>query len=1131
MPKIAKALFLMVMGHLIFFSTLGYGDEEELFDLIVAPDALIALDLSGSMGSPPPGDWLYSDAASMSGPYSVCSGNVAYGKPTPTHNIRCLTNYHLCGESDSCTAPYYRASVKHYDPDGVPDSGDEYYTIDCGENRVDCSKREIAKRAIFSILDENKDGKIGTKDETDLGVRMGYMRFFKCKDTFTYSSHDSGYSGGCNQLSEGFQELGQRPQGYFQDLYSKVEKDVKYNGNMTPLAGALDEAKNFLEESKNGNPNASPPIPPDPYKNCRKKFVILITDGLDTLACNAGYGPVEFTKGWTYKRRRATVTAAKALADAGYKVFVVGFGADMPISAINTLNWAAYFGGTDNPDENNSLPTPLISVMSDPCTEDGTCAKFTLNSSNCTSLGEQLDEDCCSKVGTPSAPDCCNLAAHDPGFKPIKGYAFIATDAGALNHALRRAMDTVRQARYSFSIPSVSAARVKTTENDQNYIYEASFIPFVGRDPFWQGHLKKYRLDDSGRVVKPAVLDAGERLRDRTSRSMYTYLGGTLRPFEASISPTYFGYSDDEAGRKARDAIVGYIRGDSEYNEEGWKLGDIFHSHPITIDPPSLYYNDSRSLSAFNAYHTFREKNKSREWIVVVGANDGQFHAFSASTLEEKWSFIPPNLLPKLKLIAHSTEPAPASMSHQFFVDGPVTASEVWLGSGNGLSKSDRDWKTLLVFGLGRGVRDPERNNDPYYLWSSSPNCDSGFSRRYNPPHQYYCGYYAFDVTDTSADPPTFMWRINVKSSKQGRHLDEPWSRMALGRVMIDGNEKWVGFFGGGYNEGTQYEDDDGETRGKRGKGFFVADLSNGDIIWSYTKEDDGNLDYPIPAPPTILDWDNDGFIDTAYIADLGGNIWRFRFCSQTDGSTCNPSTWNRRASRLFNSSGAIRPVFTKPSVAMDTSGQLWVFWGTGNKMNPTETGTQDRFLAVKEKDFRSTYNITHLERLTTRAYSGTMPGWFIELGSGEKMLSDPTVFGGMVLFTTLAPAPMSGDPCLTTVGTGKLYALAMMPMVIDGITYNAGAGLMSRPTEPGSREGGARSVPLGVGIPTAPVVSQKPKGQAGPTDIYLTVSGGGGTEALLESTGTFPNLPFLERLRKTSPQAQVIHWRDRRVQ
>ncbi len=57
------------------------------------------------------------------------------------------------------------------------------------------------------------------------------------------------------------------------------------------------------------------------------------------------------------------------------------------------------------------------------------------------------------------------------------------------------------------------------------------------------------------------------------------------------------------------------------------------------------------------------------------------------------------------------------------------------------------------------------------------------------------------------------------------------------------------------------------------------------------------------------------------------------------------------------------------------------------------------------------------------------------------------------------------------------MYAMAMMPIKIDGVTYNAGAGLMSKPSDINSKDGGNKSSWMGTGIPTAPLISQKPQG------------------------------------------------------
>ena len=104
-------------------------------------------------------------------------------------------------------------------------------------------------------------------------------------------------------------------------------------------------------------------------------------------------------------------------------------------------------------------------------------------------------------------------------------------------------------------------------------------------------------------------------------------------------------------------------------------------------------------------------------------------------------------------MIAHKAEPA--NQQHIYFVDGPISVADAWLGTGDGKAKSVTEWKTLLVFGEGRGANK--------VLWSSSSSCETGFSNMYKPEtgHIYYCGYYALDITNTLA--PAFKWRITPR--------------------------------------------------------------------------------------------------------------------------------------------------------------------------------------------------------------------------------------------------------------------------------------------------------------------------------------------------------------------------------
>ena len=112
-------------------------------------------------------------------------------------------------------------------------------------------------------------------------------------------------------------------------------------------------------------------------------------------------------------------------------------------------------------------------------------------------------------------------------------------------------------------------------------------------------------------------------------------------------------------------SIIGFVWGTSTYNAEDWKLGDIFRSSPITISTPNKNYYDVRDAN--NAFATFRSTytrtSANGLRMVVVGANDGQLHAFQTGSGAESWSIVPSNLIARLKYIAHASHPT--ALTHQ----------------------------------------------------------------------------------------------------------------------------------------------------------------------------------------------------------------------------------------------------------------------------------------------------------------------------------------------------------------------------------------------------------------------------------------------------------------------------------
>lgn len=468
----------------------------------------------------------------------------------------------------------------------------------------------------------------------------------------------------------------------------------------------------------------------------------------------------------------------------------------------------------------------------------------------------------------------------------------------------------------------------------------------------------------------------------------------------------------------------------------------------------------------------------------------------------------PPNLLNKLASISHNVHPT--ALGHQFFVDGQSQVADVWTGTGTGGSKAQSEWKTLAIFSLGRTGAG---NN----LWSSSASCystsTSAFSDTWSATNNQYCGYHALDITSTLS-APAYYWHLKNLAANQGPYLGVPMgNKMQIGRIKDATSEKWVGFIGGGY-ESTECSGACSTSTNKKGKGFFVVDLTDGSILWKYTNADNTSMSFSISATPLAVDLDNDGFIDTVYVGDLGGNMWRFRLCAKYDSdgnpvpSSCTTSSWT--ASMLYQAGSLERPkyIFTQAAATRDSLGNIWVYFGTGNKLDPVSVTGTDRFFAVKENiNFTGTHATANLENISSSIYTDSTAknGWYFNLTApGEKIIADIKVFGENIYFTTYLPYTSATDACLAA-GTSSLY----------GINYLTGVGTIS-----GNKTDTRRSIDAGVGIASTPVISLSPDGSG--ANLFVTTSGGGGIGA---STGKKKDPPM------PATSTNILYWKDRRIQ
>jgi len=284
MFRMKKILFALILLAPLAMADVGWGDEADLISFQTQADVLLILDFSGSMRALASGGGaLYApkSAGCQVGPYYPPNHPDVDTDQEKTNFIDCsgadenVVERFIYGETESCQGPFYN-------------------TFRSSHN-VDCRRVAIAKRAIEPILD---------KGEAGMGIKLGYMRFIKCSTSFNDDTDPSRtpYNQGCIKLIDG---IGSD--------YSRIQRSIDGEGapgGRTPLTTTLDEAKLYLDTLG--------------QDICRKRYVLFITDGADTLACdgkNIKDDAATDLKDTQYKRDRALVAKAKAMADAGYNWF------------------------------------------------------------------------------------------------------------------------------------------------------------------------------------------------------------------------------------------------------------------------------------------------------------------------------------------------------------------------------------------------------------------------------------------------------------------------------------------------------------------------------------------------------------------------------------------------------------------------------------------------------------------------------------------------------------------------------------------------------------------------------------------------------------------------------------------
>ena len=668
------------------------------------------------------------------------------------------------------------------------------------------------------------------------------------------------------------------------------------------------------------------------------------------------------------------------------------------------------------------------------------------------------ENDCNPTLGAGTSFEKQNIIIYTIGFKTEQqlledtarnggGEYYTANSISGLSEAFEAIMSNIAEVNATFVSPVVPVSRMNRTYAGDR-IYLGFFKP--QQSGAWSGNLKKYGLDSQGELLDAdgvlattsigAIKDNARSYWSSSADGPNVTAGGIGEVLLDQASRNIYTYMNTQSSLVHADnafsadnalitnSVLG-VTGDSE------RLSLI--SNISGYDSTWILGDILHSEPAVIHYSTTSS-------FIFVGSNDGMMHCFDDSDGRELWGFIPPEQLERLTLLSND--------DHDYFVDG---APAVY----NGISQK------ILFFGERRGGNH----------------------------------YYALNVTSASA--PSYLYTVNP-DLLSGETLGQSWCKPQICTIKTSTGSDNVFLMAGGYD--TNQDAATPSSLDTEGRAVFAIKTATGAVSsLNFNASNFASMTHCIVAV-SGFDTDSDAIVNSVYAGDLGGNMFAFED-NDTNG------TWSGR--KLFSApvtDGKRKKIFSAPDGVKEYFGEI-IFFGTGDRTDPGETGVVNRMYSIKN-DWETIGTFTTItesdlvdvtddliqmgtdeQKIQAADELTASKGWYIRLeNTGEKVTASPTIFSGIVYFTTYTPASEAGggdpdDPCgaPTARGTARLYAIDYLTggSVNDysSDTETDGEGEV---VDQGKKD---RYKAIGTAIPTAPVIAVL---EGGPK-IYIGIEGG----------------------------------------
>ena len=454
-----------------------------------------------------------------------------------------------------------------------------------------------------------------------------------------------------------------------------------------------------------------------------------------------------------------------------------------------------------------------------------------------------------------------------------------------------------------------------------------------------------------------------------------------------------------------RDQLINWETGLDVDDENGNKQsttemrpsahGDVVHSRPVAIN-----------------YGT----DVAPQVVVYYGGNDGVLRAINGNRSAaigsvppggELWAFVAPEFYPFIKRIRDNTTQISyfgfggSSLPKPYGMDGSITAYQA----------SGASWIYTTMRRGGRVL-------------------------------------YAFDVTTPAS--PVLKWKKgcphmgdDTDCTSNFGGIGQTWSapKVLKASGYASGNSPLL-IMGGGYDT---CEDGDPNTctGSSKGNKVYVMDATDSTGTLLKTLNTDRGVVGDVFVVPDLAT----GLAKLAYVADLGGNIYRINIGSDA------PASWTitKIASLGCDTTSpcsANRKFMFAPDVLLD-NGQYVLLIGSGDREKPltgytSAASVANEFFMLRDDPSdagwlssesgncggnsvickNSLYGITG-SATPTIATVAAKKGWYLALNSTEQVVTSAITVFGTVTFSTHTPVVPKTGACSSTLGTACVYNIA----------------------------------------------------------------------------------------------------------